>query len=138
MAKTFIELTETLSQNQQDFLGLLVYGFNSSRAETMMGLSGGNSIAWRKDEEFTKIEAHLTSNIENYYPQVKQHFIKKIDILDYAVLRIAEKLLKWDDLDDKEKGRVWNAYTFIRKPPPKDKENEGEYEKRIMGGNNAT
>ena len=134
--KTFCELTETLTVNQQDFLGLLVYGFNARRAETMMGLSGSNATVWRRDEKFAEIEIYLTSNLDKYYPQVRQHFAKRVEVLDYAVFRIAEKLLKWDELDDKEKGRVWNAYTFIRKAPPKDKD-EGDYEHRLMGDGNA-
>ena len=134
--KTFCELTENFHVNQQDFLGLLVYGFTSNKAETMIGLSGTNATRWRTDEKFAEIEIYLTSNLDKYYPQVRQHFAKRVEVLDYAVFRIAEKLLKWDELDDKEKGRVWNAYTFIRKAPPKDKD-EGDYEHRLMGDGSA-
>ncbi len=129
--KTFLDLINNFTILQQDFLGLAVYGINGSKSEMMLGVSGANAAKWRTNGDFAEIETFLREHGNDYYEQVREYFTRKGGMLDFGALQIASKILKWEELDDKEKGRVWTAYVFL-KNQVKVKPDEEDYEAKVL------
>ena len=126
-------MTDNYSITQQDYLGLAVYGFNSHKAQTMLGIAVSNITGWRgnKCEGFKEVEDFLRDHNGDYYNQVNDYFARKIAMFDFGAMQIASKILKWDDLDDKEKGRVWTAYAFLKNNVKKNVGNT-DYETKLL------
>ena len=92
-----------------------------------------NVQGWRSGrvDGFKEVEEFLRDNGDDYYEQVSEYFARKSAMFDFGAMQIASKILKWDELTDREKGRVWTAYVFLKNNAKKNV-GDTDYETKLL------
>ena len=89
---------------------------------------------WREgNPEFDGIVEYVKGNKGRFEGEATERFRGKIAKVEMGVLRIAEKIVKWDELKSGEKGRVLRAVGLLVRMKEGEKGREGStsYEDRL-------
>lgn len=111
----FLDVVDEFNDNQKEFLALRVMGFEWKMVVTLMNMSRPAVTFWRGSERFLEVEEDLVKNKDKYLTQVQEYFHGKLDAIDYALMKLAHRIVDWDNIEKIDKPYIMKAVEMVKK-----------------------
>ena len=111
----FLDVIEEFNDNQKEYLALRVMGFEWKFVMMLIGLSQNAISYWKGSQRFLEVESLLVANKKEFLPQVQDYFNDKMAAIDYSLLKLASKIVDWDNVEKIDKPYIMKAVEMVKK-----------------------
>ena len=117
--ETLSSIISPFAKGQKDLFILLARGVDIKDAMDLIGKKYNTAQCWASDDShFLQVRDLLIDNWESYAQEAERLFTHRLAWIEEGLMLVAEKIHKWDFLDNKERKLILNAYELMKRLHP--------------------